>query len=157
MDTESTFEKRVKLEKRFLAGANGFYWVAGLSLLNSILWLQGSQTTFLIGMGIIQLIDGIATGISEEIGPFIRYVAFVFDILVTLVFVVFGIFTNRKHAWAFIIGMILCGLDGLLFLLVKAWWNIGFHVFILVGITSGFTAYREIKYLGPRPTSPEEI
>ena len=52
LDTESTFDKKVKLEKRFRTGANGFYWIAGLSVINSILWLRGSQTTFLMGLGI---------------------------------------------------------------------------------------------------------
>lgn len=156
LGTESTAEKKMKLERRFRNGANGFYWIAGLSVINSVLWMKGSTTTFLIGLGITQLVDGIAIGVSEHMGPFVKYVAFAFDLLAALGFVAFGIFANRKQAWAFITGLILYGLDGLIFLLVMDWWSIGFHIFIILGIISGFAAYRQMVYAGPAPTAQED-
>lgn len=156
LNTESTSEKKVKLEKRFRNGAHGFYWIAGLSIVNSVLWLQGSQRTFLMGLGITQLLDGIAISISQQAGPVVKYAAFAFDVMAAAVFVVFGIFANRKQGWAFLVGLILYGLDGLIFLLVMDWWSIGFHVFAGIIIATGFMAYREMKYLGPTPTAYTE-
>jgi hypothetical protein len=156
LDIESTAEKKGKLEKRFRNGANSFYWIAGLSLVNSIIWLLGSKTMFLMGLGITQLLDMIAITISENTGPVVRYIAFVFDLLAAMVFVVFGLFANRKQAWAFIIGIVIYGLDGLIFLLVMDWWSIGFHVFVIIMIISGFVAYREMRYVGPVPTAQTE-
>ena len=156
LDTESTTEKKVKLERRFRNGAYGFYWIAGLSIVNSILWLQGSQTTFLMGLGITRVLDVIAISASEEVGPIVKYIAFLFDVLAALVFVVFGFFASRKQVWAFIIGLVLYGLDGLIFLLVMDWWGIGFHVFVIILIGSGLMAYREMRYVGPIPTAQIE-
>lgn len=156
LDTESTFDKKGKLEKRFRTGANGFYWIAGLSVINSILWLRGSQTTFLMGLGITRLLDTIALSLSDHAGPVVKYIVFAFDIMAALVFVIFGVFANRKQSWAFIAGLVLYGLDGLIFLLVLDWWSLGFHVFVIIMIVSGFMAYREMAYVGPTPTVQAE-
>ncbi len=52
---------------------------------------------------------------------------------------------KRKKAWAFVIGMILYGLDGLIFLPVQDYLSFGFHLFALFFIFKGFSAMRELN------------
>jgi hypothetical protein len=59
----------------------------------------------------------------------------------------FGVFANKLHTWAFLVGMILYALDGLIFLLVGDWLSVGFHVFALFCIFGGFSATRRLKAL----------
>ena len=60
-------------------------------------------------------------------------------------FVVFGIFANKRQHWAFIAGMILFGLDGMISLLIQDWLGLGFHAFALYCIFRGFAASREMN------------
>ena len=52
-------------EGGFHSGANWFYWIAGLSLVNTILLYTGSEWVFVVGLGVTQLIDGIAIEIAR--------------------------------------------------------------------------------------------
>jgi hypothetical protein len=123
------------------SGASWFYWIAGLSLINSIVAFTGSGWGFVLGLGITQLID--AFGQSLEGGG--KVVVLILDLLAAGVFVFFGLFANKRHTWAFIVGMVFYALDGLLFLLVQDWLGLGFHVFVLFCLFRGFQACRELN------------
>ncbi|MFO1096161.1 MAG: hypothetical protein U0992_23075 [Planctomycetaceae bacterium] len=62
---------------------------------------------------------------------------------IAMVVALFGRFANKRHAWAFIVGLGLYVLDGLLFVLVGDWLSVGFHVFAGFGIFSGYVALRK--------------
>jgi len=111
-----------------------FYWVAGLSLVNSIAALSGSGIRFLFGLGITQIIDGIATRTGSPA------IGIILDILATSLFVFFGLFAMQGKRWAFLIGGILFGLDGLLLLLAADWLSILFHAWVLYRLAQGFSA-----------------
>ena len=130
-----------KLAGAARSGAGWFYWIAGLSLINSISMLSGSGWGFIVGLGITQVIDGLAS----ELGSSGRLVALMLDLLAAGVFVFFGVFANKRYAWAFIVGMVLYALDGLIFVLVGDWLSAGFHVFVLLCILAGFSANQKLK------------
>ena len=129
------------LENQLKSGASWFYWIAGLSVINSVVALAGSQWGFILGLGVTQLIDAVGKGI----GGAGLAVALVLDLIAAGVFVLFGVFAHRRQAWSFIIGMVLYGLDGLLFLLGGDFMGVGFHVFALFCIFSGYSALRKLK------------
>ncbi len=139
-----------KLKRTFENGARWFYWIAGLSLINSVLHLARSSFTFVIGLGITQIVDGIALGITQEnpqITIPIHAIAVILNLLFAGVYVLFGWFAGRKHGWAFIVGMVLYVLDGLIFLLFADWLSFAFHVFAFVCIFSGYSALRKLNNL----------
>ena len=144
MENSSAIEERLKLERSFKSGANWFFWIAGLSIINSVIIIAGGQWNFIVGLGITQVIDAIA----HEIGSAGIGVALVLDILVAGVFVLFGIFARKKYLWAFIIGMILYTLDGLLFLLAGDWLGIAFHILVLFFIFGGISALKKLNQMG---------
>jgi hypothetical protein len=123
------------------SGASWFYWVAVLSMVNSVSAFAGSTWRFILGLGVTQLIDEF----GNSLGTAGKGVALGLDLLAAGVLVLFGIFGNKGHAWAFIVGMILFALDGVLFLLVQDWLGVGFHAFILFCLFRGFMACRELK------------
>jgi len=140
-------EQRLKLEHQLKLGANWFYWIAGFSVVNSVLLFTGSNWGFVIGLGITQIISAIGAAAAEELGSIGTVVAFIFTLITAGVFVLFGVFANKRYIWAFIVGMVLYALDGLLFLLIQDWLSIGFHVFALFCIYSGLKAYGELRKL----------
>ena len=64
------------LRAQMQSGARWFYWIAGLSLINSIAAVSGSNWSFLAGLGITQLISGFALGLAEDVGGAVNVIAF---------------------------------------------------------------------------------
>ncbi|MBN1473282.1 MAG: hypothetical protein JW914_01575 [Syntrophaceae bacterium] len=147
-EQEKQIEERLKLESAFKGGASWFFWIAGLSLINSVILLAGGQWSFIVGLGITQIIDSVGLAASGEAGNVGKIVAFIFDLMAAGVFVLFGVLARRGYGGAFIVGMIVYALDGLLFLLVKDLLSIGFHVFALFFIYGGYSAYKKLKSMG---------
>lgn len=114
-----------------------FYWIAGLSLVNSISAFSGASWRFIIGLGITQLLEQ-TTGAVGTVG-------LVLAIVTAGVFVVLGVFACKGHLWAFIVGMVLFALDGVIFLLSKDWLGVGFHVVVLFFLVRGVQACLALK------------
>lgn len=123
------------------SGASWFYWVAALSLVNSILELTNTGGTFVFGLGITQVIDSIA----GSLGAAGKGIAFGLDLLAAGALILFGIFGQKGHAWAFILGIGLYALDGVIFLLEPSWLGVGVHAFVLFCLIRGFIACRGLK------------
>lgn len=123
------------------SGASWFYWIAALSLVNSIVAFTGSSWRFILGLGITQIIDGMAQHGEGSSAA----VALILNFLVAAVFVVLGIFAHKGQLWAFIVGMILFALDGVIFLLAQDWIGVAFHAFVLYCFFRGFNACRRLR------------
>jgi hypothetical protein len=126
--------------RRMKSGASWFYWIAGLSLINSIAALSGRGWRFIVGLGITQNIDEFANRITS--GG--KIIAFALDLLVAGVFVLCGLFAHKAQTWAFLAGMALFALDGVIFLLAKDWLGVGFHLLLMYWLFGGFAACRTL-------------
>ncbi len=126
------------------SGASWFYWIAGLSLVNSIMSLTGSGFGFALGLGVTRIVDGFAAGL--ESGG--KGVALVLDLMAGGLFIFFGIFASKAHTWAFVVGMALFALDGLIVLLAQAWLSVALHALALFFIFRGFLACRQLRAAG---------
>ena len=126
---------------RLKSGASWFYWIAGLSLINSIAALAGQGWRFFFGLGITQLFDVIA----NEFGSSGKMIALLLELAVAGTFVLFGVFANQRHLWAFIVGMVLFALDGVLFVIARDWVGVGFHAFALYCLFRGVQACRQLR------------
>jgi len=138
-----------RLMRRVKSGGGTFYWIAALSVINSLIVIFGGGVTFVIGLGITQFIDAIAMLLVQEIGRdsalIIQGVGLLLDLALAGLFALFGVFATKGKKWAFIAGMILYFLDGLLFLLVMDIWSIGFHLFMLWGLFTGLSALNKLN------------
>ena len=136
------------LMRRAHASARWFYWIAGLSVINTLIAMSKSGVVFVVGLGTTQIIDAIAT--RMESGG--MAVALVLDAIVAGVFVLFGVFSAKGHTWSFLVGMILYALDGALImglsLLAKADLPIlalGFHGYVLFLLFVGWKANMQLN------------
>lgn len=145
--TAAVVEDAVVAEQRRQAhsGANWFFWIAAFSIINSVVLLSNGQWSFLIGLGVTQLIDGIAGSAAAQLGGTATVIALVLDAMVAGFFIVMGLMSRRGFGWAFLLGMAMYALDALLFLFVKDWLSIAFHAFVLYCIYRGFTANGKLR------------
>jgi hypothetical protein len=145
--------------QQFKSGANWFYWIAGLSVVNSVIAVTGGNWYFIIGLGLNHLVNGIISaatpgGFSNASTSAIA-VGFVFNMLIAGLFALFGFLAHKRAKWAFITGMILYTFDGLLFLIVSDFLSIGFHVFALYGMYRGFTGLQKLERLQSEAVIPQ--
>lgn len=127
---------RMHLVSRMRSGGSWFYWIAGLSLINSISTFTGSGLGFIVGLGITRIVDNETDS---------RAIALAINVLIAGVFIALAVFANRGQLWAFIIGMVLYALDGLIYVRVGAWLSTGFHVFVLICLLNGLRAARQLR------------
>ncbi|HKS17532.1 MAG TPA: hypothetical protein VJU16_09490 [Planctomycetota bacterium] len=143
--------QRIHLENRLKGGASWFFWIAALSLINSIVVHTGSTWGFFIGLGVTQVIDAVGTNWE---GSLAKVITLGLDVMVAGMFVGLGYFGRRRVAWAYVMGMILYGLDGVLFAFISAWLEFGFHVFALVMMYSGLQAHFELRKMETATPAP---
>ena len=135
-----------ELLTRVKSGANWFYWIAGLSLVNSLIFFFGGNWSFFAGLGITQIIDVIVDQISPRGDfSFVKIIALIVDVVIAAIFLLCGLWSNKREVWAFVTGMVLYLLDGLLLLILGAYLPAAFHVFVLFMIYRGFSAARQTK------------
>jgi hypothetical protein len=141
---------RPQLEARLQSNARWFYWIAALSVINSISLLVGADFNFVVGLGLTQAFSGIGTFLAKDLGPAAQYAMFSLELLVAGLFVALGLLATRGHGWALIVGFVLYILDTLLVLVFEDWMMTGFHVFVLVCLISGVKAVLALRKL-PAP------
>lgn len=139
--------RHAELSQSYNSGANWFYWIAGLTIVTSLIAVGGGGIRFLLSLGVTQIIDGVAAGLSLELGAGAKAVALVLDLIVTGIFVLFGWLAKQKQIWAYLIGMAVFLLDGLLSLLVGDIIGVLAHAFVLFFLFRGFLAGRELLAL----------
>lgn len=106
-------------EPEVMSGASWFWWIAGLSLVNTIMIHSGSDTGFIIGLGFTLLVDAM----------FREYqlVAFIIDALAIGTILGLGFFARKGHVWAFVVGIVFYTLDAGIYLLGQDWMAVAFH------------------------------
>lgn len=160
---ESPEKEIEKLTKTVKSGAYWFYWIAGLSLINSVLNIFHANRSFVVGLGITQMFDAAPTVIAERVGQsggiwILQAIVFFIALFTAGIFVLCGWKASKRKHWAFILGMILYFADTLLFLLIMDIFSLGFHGFALICIWSGFAALKKLEALelksGLKPIVP---
>ena len=142
--------KQVPFEQDALAetmksGANWFYWIAGLSVVNTVIYVMGNQWSFLAGLGFTQFADGLADVLIQNGGSSVlKGVALVFDFVIVAMFVLFGYYAGKQNWVVFLIGIIVYIFDGLLLLVAGDIPGPAFHAFALFFIVRGFIACRSL-------------
>lgn len=131
------------LYKRAASGGNWFYWIGGMSLLNTVIVLFHGKVSFVLGLGVTQLIDA---GI-RQLGGRAALVLLPINLVFAGIYLMFGYFACRRAMWAFIAGIVCYSLDTLLFLLASDIFGLGFHAFALFCIIGGLRALSSAKKL----------
>ena len=142
-----------ELTRRMKSGASNFYWIAALSVINSLILGFGGNSYFVVGLASTLLVDSIfveVTGSMTDGAIIIKLIGLAISIFIAAIFVLFGFFANKGKRWAFIVGMVLYGLDSLLMLAFQEWMGLIFHGFFLFGLFGGIRALGELQKLMPQ-------
>src|SRR6266436_2480452 len=140
-------------------GSRWFYWIAGLSLVNTLLYYGGAPIRLALGLGFTQLVDVIVGGIF----PQLFYLSLAIDIVIAAAFVGFGYLSGHGGISAFVVGLVVYVVDGLLYLglMILGRTPSGIIVIIWHGVAiyflwKGLQASRELKALPPEvPATPQ--
>jgi len=118
-------------------GANWFFWIVGLTVINTIVSFTGIDWSFSLGASVSIIADYIARESGSSSG---RMIALGFDVVVISFYAFCGVMAMRGATWAFIIGLVCFALDSLLLLLSFQIIGILIHGWALFVIFSGAMA-----------------
>jgi len=137
----NALEQKLRAERVVKAGANWFITVAVLSMINSVLSMSGAGIRFIFGLGIAEFVDALAHQAGQS--------GFALDLIingfVAGVFVIFWNFARRGQQWAFLVGMALYALDGVVMLYFKDILAVAFHGYGLYRIYSGMSGISALR------------
>jgi hypothetical protein len=150
-EQNSVQEDNSQLQNRAKSGANWFYWIAGASIVNTIIFLFDGNLNFIVGLGIVQVINGVAILIADQTGSTTapKVGALLVNLAISAIFLVIGYFAGKGMTWIFTVGIILYVLDGVIFLLFADWLSVGFHAFALIFIVRGLMAANKLQKIPP--------
>jgi hypothetical protein len=143
------------LQRQMKNGAYNFYWIAGLSMVTSIIIIFSTQPSFVVGLGVTQFMDITVHNLAATLpNPVLIHVlGLVLDFFLCSVFALCGYLAARAYRWAFIAGMLLYGLDAILTLVSTDFFGFGFHLFFLWFLFSGLQALNKLKEIPPDPNT----
>lgn len=139
--------------------ATWFFFIAALTLVNAVLFFFNTDTRFVIGTGITDVANVFATDVITGVAGII--VAVIFDAVVIAGFAGLGLLGRKGTSWAFLVGIVVYGLDALLLAGLTDWLSVLFHAVALFYLGRGFQASRQLAAAaGPpsiAPTTPTGI
>ncbi|HVP51353.1 MAG TPA: hypothetical protein VMT05_04540 [Terriglobales bacterium] len=128
---------------RLKSGSRWFYWVAGLSLVNTAAAFTGGHMHFVMGLGITRIVDLVA----RKAGAAATLPALVIDVMIAAAFLLIGLWSSRCNQFAFGIGMLLYAADGALLVLAHDYLSVAFHGLALFYMYRGFAAAQQLQGL----------
>ena len=130
-------------------GANWFYWIAALSVINSVSFALGSTVTFLAGLGLTIVMDVLANAAIAGGAPeALLLVALAFNFVLCGGFALLAYYAGNGSKAAFIVGTVVYLLDAGIVLLIGDLFSAAFHGFALFFIIRGLL---NLRHLQPQP------
>lgn len=131
--TAATVEQKLRAEQIVKNGAGWFLAIAGLSILNSVLTMSGANFHFIFGLGTTEIVDAI----GRQSGTTGSALGLIVNLFIAGVFLLFWNFARRGEKWAFLAGMAVYLIDGLILVPFKDFLGIAFHAYALFRIYNG--------------------
>jgi hypothetical protein len=152
--------QKFTLEQKIKSSLNWFYWIGAMSIINSVISAFDGGMSFVIGLGITQLIDGIMARIATDLGTggyIVQIFGWLIDLAVAGFFILLGYLARKKIKWLIITGLVLYILDGGFLLVLGAYKSALFHGLGIWGIISGLRLMKQLELLlkeGPPSFKP---
>ena len=140
------------LKARLRNCTNWFYWIAGLSILNSVISLFGLTITFVIGLGATQVVDAISTMLANDLGGgnsgiLFRGAGLFVNLILAGIIASFGFLAIKGKRWALITGMVVYLADAILLLVFQDWLGVLFHAWALFSLFKGISIMKNMSNL----------
>ena len=142
-------QEQQKNAKHAVDGARWFYWLAGLSVINSIIALFNGSISFVFGLGLTQVIDAVAFYAAEELpsetATIIKIIGLVLSFFIAGIAFLIGYFGLKGKKWILTVGTVLYVIDLLICLFFGLYWDALFHLFVLFFIIRGIRAFGKLQ------------
>ena len=132
--------------------AKNFYWIAGLSFINSIITAFGGEFYLVMGLGSTLFVDYFAVGMgleAPEMAIVFTGIALVVSFIASGIFALFGFLGAKGKSWAYIVGMAFYGIDTLIMLALQEWKGLIIHLFFMYALFTGLRALNQLKKFEP--------
>ncbi len=139
-------EQKLRAQQLVKSGAGWFLAIAGLSILNSLLTMSGARFHFIFGLGITEIVDAI----SQRSGTTGSALGLVVNLFIAGFFLWFWYFGRKGEKWAFLTGMALYIMDGLLLIPFRDLLGLAFHAYALYRIYNGMRGIPVLEELQRR-------
>jgi hypothetical protein len=145
------WDEHVKVDQlnRIKTGENTFYAIAGVSLIETIIFWSGKPINFLDSLGITQVLDLFTKGLMRQMPKLLvipQITAFILDLALAALFAFLGFYAHKSHKpWVFIVGMALYALDMLIVMRFVDVVSTAFHAAALFLLYRALMALREVK------------
>jgi hypothetical protein len=122
-------------------GADWFFWLAILSVINSLVVFYYQTPNSPVALGITQWLDGTSAAFNGSMtaGELLT------NILVAGVLAAFGFMARRGSDLAFVVGIFLYVIDAMLIIGLRDFFGFGVHLIALFFIVKGLLASRHIR------------
>ena len=145
---KSTRKEKIDNEKKeqviqkgqIFFGAVLFLWIGIFSALNILSIIVHQNLQFIAGLGINYFILGAIDGILRATGVNLIIVGYALAFLVSGLFIFIWKKSKQENKAIYLTGLIIYGLDTIIFVFTKEWFSLGFHVFALVMLGNGYNA-----------------
>ena len=124
-----------------LHGANWFFWLSILSVINSLLVYQYHLPNLPIALGITQWLDGTSAGLN----PTMTTSSLLLNILIAGVLAGFGLLARRGSDLAFVVGIFLYIVDSMLAIGLRDIFGFSVHLIGLFFLVKGLLASRHVR------------
>jgi len=124
-----------------LHGADWFFWIAILSLINSLVVFYYQTPNTPLALGITRWLDGTTSGFNASMTTS----GLITNLLVALVLAVFGLLSRRGNDIAFVVGIFFYVIDSMLVIGLRDFFGFGVHLIALFFLVKGLLASRHIR------------
>jgi hypothetical protein len=132
------------------SGASWFATIGIFAVINYLLIIGKVNVNFIFSLGITSLVTFVAREVDT--GGIGQGIAFVFTLLGCAGAFFFARFAKKGYSWAFVAGMVLYALDGLLWVFFQDWIEVAAHGFALYCMFMGLRANLELQRKFPGNT-----
>lgn len=137
---ETVEKEELKQKSLILGGASWFLWIGILSTLNLIALIIHQNLQFIAGFGINYFILGMMDGIRRATGVNLILLGYALTFIVSGLFIFIWKKSKQENKAIYLTGLIIYGLDTIIFVFTKEWFSLGFHVFALLMLGNGYNA-----------------
>jgi hypothetical protein len=146
MDILQDDPARFSTARSVKSGANWFFWVAVLSVINSLIVYYFGLKNLFFALGITQWVDGTGGAFTNQgTAPALNETGLAVDILIAAAFAGFGYLARHRHDVWYVIGLFLYVADAMLSLGLKDFFGSFFHLLPLFFLFKGLLASRHVR------------